>query len=202
MTQAQTIAHYRPSLFALALKLVGSVQDAEDIIQETFLSWLSVDQSKIENTKAYLTRTVVNKCLNHLKWLNQRKNECIDSIKHIDFKSELFEKVDFSHLDLGHEISVALATLQDKLKPLEKAVFLLREVFDYDYEELQIIVNQRKDNCRQLFHRAKEKLSSESSNMSVSFSQHHKELLEKFKNACTVGHISGLVDHLLNNKEK
>lgn len=201
MTQAQTIAHYRPSLFALALKLVGSVQDAEDIIQEAFLSWLSVDQSKIDNTKAYLTRTVVNKCLNHLKWLNQRKSECIDNIKHMDFKSELFEKIDFSHLDLSHEISAALATIQHKLKPLEKVAFLLREVFDYDYDELQVVVNQRKDYCRQLVHRAKEKLATEPSNMSVNFS-HQKELLEKFKNACTVGHISGLVDHLTRRKEK
>lgn len=198
MTTEQTIALYRPPLYALALKIVGSVQDAEDIVQETFLKWLTIDRSRIENTKAYLTRTVVNKCLNHLKTLNKRKNEYIDNIK----SSELFERYDFSHLDLSHEVSEALAMLQSKLKPLEKAVFLLREVFDFEYDELQLIVNQRKENCRQLVHRAKEKLAAEKPNFQIQFSEHNKELFDKFKNACSVGNISALVDHLLSSRDK
>lgn len=197
MTQAQTIAIYRPTLYALALKIVGSVQDAEDIIQETFLSWLTIDQSKIENTKAYLTRMVVNKCLNHLRKLNQRKNECIENLKNL----ELFDKVDLSHLDFGHEISEALALVHLKLKPLEKAVFVLREVFDFEYDELQVIFNQRKDYCRQLVHRAKEKLSNETShiNFNIQLPQHN-ELLEKFRNACHFGQVSALIDHFMKGK--
>lgn len=198
MTQAQTIALYRPPLYALALKILGSVQDAEDVVQETFLKWLTIDQSRIENTKAYLTRTVVNKCINHLKNLNQKKKEYLENIK----SSELFEKYDFSHLDLSHELSAALLMLQTKLKPLEKAVFLLREVFDYEYEELQVIFDKRKDYCRQLVHRAKEKLATEKPNLQLQFSEQHKELLEKFKNACSVGNVTALVDHLINTKEK
>ena len=197
MTIDQTIELYRPPLYALALKILGSVQDAEDIVQEAFLSWLTIDKTKIENTKAYLTRTVVNKCLNHLKALNQRKNEYIDNIK----SSELFEKYDFSNLDLGHEISVALAAVQLKLKPLEKAVFLLREVFDFEYEELQVILNQRKDYCRQLVHRAKEKLASELPEIHINVPQ-HTEFVEKFKNACSKGNISVLIDFLTHPKEK
>lgn len=171
------------------------MQDAEDIIQETFLSWLTVDQSKIENTKAYLTRMVVNKCLNHLKALNQRKQEYIENFRSF----ELFEKYDFVHLDISHEISEALSTLQVKLKPIEKAVFILREVFDFEYEDLQEILDEHKDYCRQLLHRAKQKLAEEKTNFSTNIEQ-HKELLDKFKNACSKGQFSPLVDHLLKSK--
>lgn len=197
MTIDQTIALYRPPLYALALKILGSVQDAEDIVQEAFLSWLTIDKSKIENTKAYLTRIVVNKCLNHMKALNQRKNEYIDNIKSL----ELFEKYDFSSLDLGHEISVALAAVQLKLKPMEKAVFLLREVFDFEYEDLQLIFNERKDYCRQLVHRAKEKLATELPDIQINVSQ-HTEFVENFKNACSKGNFSDLIDYLTHSKEK
>lgn len=173
------------------------MQDAEDIIQETFLSWLTIDQSKIENTKAYLTRTVVNKCINHLKTLNQRKNEYLDNLKNID----LFEKLDFSYLDLGHEISIALANVHSKLKPLEKAVFVLREVFDFDYDDLQEIFNERKDYCRQLVHRAKEKLSSDKPAFNLQLPQ-HKEFIEKFKNACSQGSIHNLIEYFKDSNKK
>jgi RNA polymerase sigma factor (sigma-70 family) len=196
LTPSQTIALYRPPLYSLALKLVGSIQDAEDIIQETFLNWLTVDQSKIKNTKAYLTRMVVNKCLNHLKALNQRRQEYIENLRSI----ELFEKYDFVHLDIAHEIAEALSTLQLKLKPIEKAVFILREVFDFDYEDLQEILNERKDYCRQLLHRAKEKLAVEKPHFNIDIGQ-HKELVEKFKSACSKGQFSALIDHLLKQKD-
>ena len=192
MTPAQTIALYRPPLYALALKLVGSVHDAEDIIQETFLNWLSIDQTKIKNTKAYLTRMVVNNCINHVKAIKQRRQQYIENINTFEF----FEKYDLSGKDISHELSQALVTLHLKLKPLEKAVFLLREVFNFEYDDLQEILDQRKDYCRQLLHRAKEKLAEETPHFQLHFPQ-HKELFETFKKACSVGQMSVLIDYLL-----
>jgi len=169
------------------------MQDAEDIVQDTFLKWLTVDQKKIENTKSYLVRAVINNCINHLNSFKEKKKEYLDAIS----SSEFFEKYDLSHLDIGHEVSEALATVVHKLGPLEKAVFLLREVFDFEYEDLQELFNKKKDHCRQLFHRAKEKLSGEQAR---DFNPaQHRHLLQNFKEACSLGQISKLIEHFISD---
>ena len=77
MNQEQTIILYQPMLQAIAYNLVRCKQDAEDIVQETFLKWLTLGQQKIENTKAYLIKAVTNNCLNHLNSLEKRKRNCL-----------------------------------------------------------------------------------------------------------------------------
>ena len=174
--------------------MVGSFHDAEDIVQETFLKWLTTEKEKIINTKAYLVRSVTNNCINHLEALKRKKDQCLDSLN----PSELLDwnrVTDLSHFDLEHEISSALSTLHKKLEPLEKGIFLLREVFNFEYEELQHIFDKKKENCRQLFCRAKSKLANNAppgtSELSIP-----TQLLNSFKQACDLGHLSDLMHEI------
>ncbi|MDN5203652.1 sigma-70 family RNA polymerase sigma factor [Fulvivirgaceae bacterium BMA10] len=196
MSNDQTIALYHPVLYSIAIKMVGSLEDAQDIVQDTFLKWLTIDQEKIKNTKSYLIKTVTNKCINHLNALKNKKNDFLDTLN----PGSLFEKYkesDFAKFDLENEISEALVTLHKKLEPLEKAIFILREVFNFDYEDLQDIFDKKKENCRQLLCRAKDKLSQESKKVKIEFND-HTHFLEGFIGACTSGKLSDFVSSLVN----
>jgi len=194
MSQAQTISLYQPLLYAIALRMVGSLQDAEDIVQDTFVKWLTIDHEKIENTRAYLVRTVTNNCINHLNSFRKKKSEYFSQVRN----SELLEKYrDFElpRFDLENELSEALAIIHKKLEPVEKGIYLLREVFDFEYEDLQHIFGKKKENCRQLFSRAKEKLQQENKKTKTPSAQ-PLHLLESFKKACNFGQLSEFVSQI------
>lgn len=193
MNHSQTISRYQPLLYAIALKMVGSLQDAEDIVQDTFVKWLTIDQEKIENTKAYLIRTVTNNCLNHLNSFKKKKNEYISNLKTSEFL-EKYREFEFPRFDIENELSEALAVIHKKLEPVEKGIFLLREVFDVDYEELQQIFGKKKENCRQLFLRAKAKLNNENRRSKGKTTQ-PGQFFDSFKKACS-GHLSDFVHQL------
>ena len=171
-------------------------QDAEDIVQDTFLKWLSIDRSKIQNTKAYLITAVTNNCLNHLNTLRKKKEEYWDNSK-LSQMIVKFKESDFAHLDLETELSAAFKILQTKLEPLERAAYLLKEVFDFDYEAIQKALDKKADHCRQLFSRAKRKLSEESDKLH--FELPKTELLESFKKACDVGPAVNFIQELKND---
>jgi RNA polymerase sigma factor (sigma-70 family) len=172
-------------LQAIALKMLKCRADAEDLVQDTFVKWLSVDQEKIQNTKAYLIGAVTNTCINHLNSLKKRKTEYFDNFQWPEFKN-WFSAPDFSHLDIETELSAAFALVLNKLEPLERAVFLLKEVFNYDYEMLQELLGKKQDHCRQLMSRARKKLQAESGKFSTLL--HKKsELFNSFKNTCYLG---------------
>jgi RNA polymerase sigma factor (sigma-70 family) len=194
MNQAQTIALYQPLLHTIAYNIVRCKADAEDIVQETFLKWLTIDQQKIENTKAYLIKAVTNNCLTHLNALKKKKEECIESFNSIEFVQKL-KDVNFSNLDIDIELKNAFRVMQAKLQPLERAVFLLKEVFDFDYEALQKTLDKKKDHCRQLFSRARKKLEEETSKVHIDL-PNATQLMESFRKACTMENASELVAHL------
>jgi RNA polymerase sigma factor (sigma-70 family) len=194
MTQAQTIALYQPLLVTIANNLVRCKQDAEDIVQETFLKWLSIDTSKIENTKAYLIKSVTNSCLNHLQSFRKKKQEYFDSIHFDEFLHRIKES-NFSHLDLDINLKDAFKVLQAKLEPLERAVFLLKEVFDFDYASIQEALNKKQDHCRQLLCRARKKLNDQSANLSFELPNVSK-MLDSFKEACTMETVEKFVHEL------
>jgi RNA polymerase sigma factor (sigma-70 family) len=194
MTHAQTITLYQPLLHAIAYNIVRCREDAEDIVQETFAKWLTIDHQKIENTKAYLIRAVKNNCLNHLNSLRQKKEEYFD---HLDL-SELLNKVketNLSKLDLDINLNHAFRVLHTKLGPLERAVYLLKEVFDFDYDELQIALDKKKEHCRQLFCRAKKKLEEETNKIHFTLPDSSK-MMKSFREACDFGNATKLVQEL------
>jgi len=190
MDHAQTILLYQPLLQSIAYKIVRCKADAEDIVQETFLKWLTIDQKKIDNTKAYLIKAVTNNCLSHLNAIKKKKEEYLENISSSDFVQKLKE-VNFSHLDIDIDLKNAFKVIQAKLQPLERAVFLLKEVFDFDYDSLQKTLDKKKDHCRQLLARARKKLSDETSKIHFDISG-ATQLMDKFR----AENISDLITHL------
>jgi RNA polymerase sigma factor (sigma-70 family) len=196
MNPASTITLYQPLLQTIAYNLVRCKQDAEDIVQETFIKWLSTEREQIQNTKAYLIRAVTNNCLNHLNSIKRKKVEYLENVSEAFLK---FKETNLSHIDLEINVSAALQVLSAKLEPLEKAVYLLKEVFDFDYDALQATLDKKKDHCRQLLCRAKKKLSDETARIHI---PSKSELLTSFRNACDIGNAAELVNHLKNEISK
>ncbi len=195
MTHSANITLYQPLLQSIAFKMLGCMHDAEDMVQDAFLKYLAVDPKKIENTKAYLIRSVTNNCLNHLNSLKQKKKEYLESVK----LPELFEKIDFSSLDFKQELDAMLSVLHKKLGPLERGLYLLREGFDFEYDELQQIFNKKKDHCRQMVCRAKEKLARETEKFTYSFDS--EKYFSAFQKDCSDGNFDDLINHL-NDEQK
>ena len=194
MNQSQAIQLYQPTLRSIAYNLVRSRADADDIVQETFLKWLSIDSDKIQNTKAYLIKAVTNNCLNHLNSLRKKKEEYLDSINVSEFIHR-FKENNFAHLDLEADLSKAFKVMLTKLEPLERAVYVLKEVFDFDYEALQEALDKNKDHCRQLVCRARKKLSEETSKMHFDLPD-GSQLMASFRKACDMGNAAEFVQDL------
>ncbi len=194
MTQAQTITLYQPLLVTIANNLVRCRQDAEDIVQETFLKWLSIDTTNIENTKAYLITAVKNSCLNHLQSFRKKKQDYLDSIHFDEFMHRIKEN-NFSHLDLDINLKDAFKILQAKLEPMERAVFLLKEVFDFDYVSIQTALNKKQDHCRQLLCRARKKLGENSKGLHFEF-PNVGQMLESFREACQMESVEKFIQEL------
>ncbi len=194
MDHAQTITLYQPLLHRIAYNLVRCKEDAEDIVQETFAKWLTVDHKKVENTKAYLIKAVTNNCLNHLNALKRKKEEYFDHINLQEIFTK-FKETNLSKLDLDVNLTAAFKVMQDKLGPVERAVYVLKEAFDFDYDELQQLLNKKKDHCRQLFCRAKKKLEEETSKIHFNLPD-GSSLMKSFLDACEKGNPSHLVAEL------
>ena len=194
MNQSQAIQLYQPTLKSIAYNIVRSRADADDIVQETFLKWLSIDSDKIQNTKAYLIKAVTNNCLSHLNSLRKKKEEYLDTINVSEFIHR-FKENNFAHLDLEADLAKAFKVMQVKLEPLERAVYLLKEVFDFDYEALQEALDKKKDHCRQLVCRAKKKLTEETSRMHFDLPD-ASQLLASFRKACDLGNAEELIQDL------
>lgn len=192
MNPTQAITLYQPLLHQIAYNLLRCKADAEDIVQDTFVKWLSIEQEKIENTKAYLIKAVTNNCLNHLKSLKKKKEEYWDSIQLSELMVK-FKESDFAHIDFEKELSAAFKVIQTKLEPLERAAYLLKEVFDFEYDEIQKVLGKKADYCRQLLSRARKKLDESAKVKSV---QPESNLFESFKKACDLGNVGDFVQHL------
>lgn len=178
------------------MRMLRCKADAQDVVQETFIKWLSVEQESIKNTKAYLVRAVTNNCLNHLQSLHKKRTEYLETFEWSELIERFKETTDFSHIDLEAELTRALHVLQSKLEPLERAVYVLKEVFDFDYSALQQLLDKKQDHCRQLFCRAKKKLQQESEHFNSVFQPRKTALLESFRKACEMGQPHELANQL------
>lgn len=196
MNQAQTIALYQPLLQRIAYNLVRCRYDAEDIVQETFARWLTVDPQKIENTRAYLIRAVTNNCFNHLNALKRKKEEYLEAWHMPEFLARWKKEMNLQPLDMDVHLQAAFRVLHHKLEPLERAVFVLKEVFDWDYNELTAALDKKKDHCRQLLARARKKLDAETGALHLDLPD-AQTLISRFRASCDVGNAT---DYLLQLK--
>lgn len=194
MNPAQTIALYQPTLQRIAYNLVRCKADAEDIVQETFLKWLSTESGKIENTRAYLIKAVTNNCLKHLETIKRKKTEYLEAIQWHELVS-LWKESNFAHMDLEADLERAMKILHTKLEPLERAAYLLKEAFDVDYEALQGVINKKKDHCRQLVCRARKKLQEEAARIQFDFPD-ASALLASFRKSAESGNPTELIREL------
>jgi RNA polymerase sigma factor (sigma-70 family) len=184
-------------LTAIAMRLLKCKADAEDVVQETFIRWLNAEHEKIQNTKAYLVRAVTNNCLNHLEALKRKKVEYIDSLHWPEF-IERIKDSDFSHVDIEQRLSKAFHLIQHKLEPLERAAFVLKEAFDVEYKEMQVLLDKKQEHCRQLFCRAKKKINDEKQRLNEAIAE-KTALMKSFKESCDVGHATEFLTAIKND---
>ncbi|PFO80515.1 sigma-70 family RNA polymerase sigma factor [Bacillus cereus] len=154
MEMEQLYQLYKPLLFSLAYRMLGSVMDAEDIVHDTFLSLSQIEEKEsVDNVKAYLCKMVTNRAIDKLRSAAHKRNVYVG----VWLPEPLVEESDDSSMTyiMKESISTAYLLLLEQLSEVERAVFILREVFGYDYDEIASIVEKSSVNCRQIFHRAR-----------------------------------------------
>ncbi|OCT16099.1 RNA polymerase subunit sigma [Paenibacillus pectinilyticus] len=200
-TAMQRYLSYKPLMFSLAYRMLGSVMDAEDIVQEAFLYASGTNLDHVHNPKAYLCKIVTNRCIDHLRSASKKREVYVGPwLPEPLLTSE--EHPIPPDLALTHKesLSTAYLLLLQQLSWVERAVFLLREVLQYDYEEIAEIVGKSSTNCRQIFRRAKQAISPSSgqdSERNTKIKQPLKEqtaaVVEQFVHALTSGNMAQLL---------
>lgn len=188
---------HRPLLFGIAYRMLGSVSDAEDIVQDAYLRYQATNEEKIESHRAFLTTIVTRLCLNRLNsaavqretYLGPWLPEPLLTADRPDLGDPATSISDYE------AISMAFLALLEQLTPAERAVFLLREVFDYEYSEIAQILDNSAAACRQLFSRAKKHLTKNRRRFR-STREDHQKMLSGFMEAIDLGELDGLINLL------
>jgi RNA polymerase sigma-70 factor (ECF subfamily) len=188
MTEDPFVAH-RNLLFTVAYEMLGSAADAEDVVQETWLRWADVDRSEVRDPRAYLVRIVTRQGLNRLRTLSRRREDYFGEW----LPEPLLTSPDVAEdVELAEHASIAMLTVLETLTPTERAVFVLREVFDVPYDEIAETVGKRPAAVRQIAHRAREHVAARRPRMSVSAAE-QEAALDRFRAAVETGDLEGLV---------
>ena len=194
MTKSEIFLEYKSLLFSVAYNMLGLIVDAEDMVQDAYEKWLKVDTEIIQNTKAYLVKTVTNTCINHLiKLKQQRKNYVGPWLPEPLIATD--QNLGARAIEMLHPLSIGIMIMLEKLTPQERAVFLLKEIFSYDYDEIAIIINKSNDNCRQIFKRAQQHLKEDRKRFEIDMHMHER-VFHQFLQACTDGDMEGLINLL------
>jgi RNA polymerase sigma factor (sigma-70 family) len=150
MSDDPFVAH-RSLLFTVAYELLGSAADAEDVVQEVWLRWVDIDHAEVRDPRAYLVRVVTRQALNRLRTLSRRREEYVGPW----LPEPLLTSPDVAEdVELAESVSVAMLTVLETLGPTERAVFVLREVFDTPYDEIAKAVGKTSAAVRQIASRA------------------------------------------------
>jgi len=157
-THLSLFQQHRAHCFGLAYRMLGSKTEAEDILQETYERWHGQSLNSIENAQAFLTTIVSRLCIDQLRKHQQRRHYIGNWLPEPLYDNELSQAGPFETQSTYQSLSLAFLLLLEQLNPSERAVFLLRETFDYSYQEISDIINKAPDNCRQLCRRAKLRL--------------------------------------------
>jgi RNA polymerase sigma-70 factor (ECF subfamily) len=186
-----TFDQYRGLLFSIAYRMLGSVADAEDILQETFICWQTAVDEEIRSPRAYLVTIVSRLCMNHMKSARVQREQYVGQW----LPEPIVTGVGSDPLALvriDESISMAFLVLLERLNPIERAVFLLREVFEYEYPEIAKVLDQTEANCRQILHRARKHVEAMRPRFKPS-PEKQNELLQGFLRATGGGDLDQLV---------
>lgn len=182
----------RPRLFGIAYRILGAVSDAEDVVQETWIAWNDIDQTNVASPTAYLTRAVSNRALNRLRELGRRKEDYVGPWlpEPIDTRRRPDEAV-----EMADSVSYALMVLLEQLTPLERAAFVLREVFDVPTADVAEALSSNPAAVRQLVSRARAHLAERDRSYEVD-PQEHQRVATEFLMALEVGDVARATDLL------
>jgi len=188
---------YRSYLFAIAYRMLGSVMDAEDMVQETYLRYQATPPETITSLKAFLTTILTHLCLDQLQLARRKREEYLGPwLPEPIITTEATELTDVERrVDEYETISLAFLLLLEQLQPIERAVFLLREVFEYDYAEIATFLGKSEVSCRQWFSRAKKHLGDHRPRFPAS-PETQKQLLTGFLQAVQEGSMTALMNLL------
>jgi RNA polymerase sigma-70 factor (TIGR02957 family) len=186
----------RPLLFSIAYRMLGSVGDAEDVVQEAFLraERAEAEGQRIESRKAFLTTVTTRLAIDQLRSARARRETYFGPWLPEPLVTST-EPDAAEHAEMADSLSISFLVLLETLSPVERAVFLLREVFDYGYDEIAEIVGKSEANCRQIFARARKRIDEGKPRFEADRRQ-QQELATRFLDAVENGELDRLVDFL------
>jgi RNA polymerase sigma-70 factor (TIGR02957 family) len=189
MTDDPFVAH-RSLLFTVAYEMLGSAADAEDVLQESWLRWAEVDQSQVRDPRAYLIRVVTRQALNRLRTVSRRREEYVGEW----LPEPLLTSPDVAEdVELAESVSIAMLTVLETLGPTERAVFVLRDVFDMSYAEIAQAIGKSAATARQIARRAREHVAARRPRVRVSRSE-QQAVVERFLRALRTGELQELME--------
>jgi RNA polymerase sigma-70 factor (ECF subfamily) len=189
--------HYRPLMFAIAYRMLGTVMDAEDIVQEAYLRCQRMPEESIESPRAFLSTVVTRLCLNHLERAHIKRETYVGPWlpEPIVTTGSMSLESPAERISRIESISMAFLVLLESLTPAERAVFLLREVFEYDYGEIASILGKSDAACRQLFSRARRQVAARRPRFKHA-AETHRQLVLRFLEAAGSGQMAPITEML------
>lgn len=182
----------RPLLFTVAYEMLGSASDADDVLQETWLRWVGVDPGHIRDERAYLIRITTRQALNRLRSAKRRREAYVGSW----LPEPLLTAPDVAtDVELAESVSIGLMVVLETLTPAERAVFVLREAFGLDYDEIAAAVQKSLPAVHQIAHRARRHVEARRPRRSVTVSEAHAAV-EAFRRAVETRDLQALLEVL------
>ena len=190
-TAEDVFTEHRALLFTVAYEMLGSAADADDVVQDSWLRWAEVDHAAVRDPRAYLVRVVTRQALNRLRTLRRRREQYVGPWlpEPVATTPDVAEDV-----ELADSVSFAMLVVLETLTPLERAVFVLREVFGFSYDEIAAATDRSADAVRQVASRARRHV--EARRPRASDGGDHDEVSARFLAAVTTGDVQGLMDVL------
>ena len=189
MARVEEFEDLRGYLFSLAYRMLGDVGEAEDVVQETFLRWEQVEED-VEAPKAYLAKIATRLCIDSARSARSRRETYVGPWLPEPIPTDAAADP-ATQAEQADSLSLAFLVVLESLSPVERAVFLLREVFEYDYPEVAEAAGVTEVNARQIAHRAKQHISGRRPRFEAS-AEKRLEMTLRFLAACTAGEMDGL----------
>ncbi len=191
-TEEQTFSEYRKLLFAIAYRLLGSVADAEDVVQDAWFKWSGADRAQVSDPTAYLARIVSNLAMERLRSTRRQRETYVGPWLPEPILTETDAAEDVA---VAESVSLAMLVVLETLSPLERAVFVLREVFDFSYAEIADAVDRSESAVRQAAHRARNHIQARRPRFEADKNK-KRAVTERFFAATTGGDINQLMELL------
>jgi len=182
-----TFEAHRPLLFSIAYRMLGSASDAEDVVQDAWLRARQDERADVRSPRAYLTTIVTRLCIDYLRSAERTRMEYPGP-----WLPEPLAEPNQESSELASSLTMAFLVLLEQLAPIERAVFLLREVFDLDFDEIARSVGKSEANTRQILTRARRRLRESRPRFTVS-RRESEEIVRRFRDACVTGNLHELM---------